>query len=229
MRAFKSLLCVACVLVVGCAGTTQGQQESQKINSQVSNFGKAAESTELEIRTAIVTLTSMIESEGGDLNAPYKKFAASVNKSDKQITDLKTRIAKMDAAAATYFQTYEGDLEKIASEDMRESRRKRLEAARANYQALSQHANGIVTASEPLIATLKDVSTALGLELNPGSVQALKANADKLGKMADDWYKRIAEIKADAQKWQAETAPTVAEGAGVDKEAGKDGGEAAKK
>ena len=228
MRAIKSLLCVACVLVVGCAGTTQGQQESQKINSQVSNFGKAAESAELEIRTAIVTLTSMIDSEGGDLNAPYKKFASSVNKSDKQITDLKTRIAKMDAAAATYFQTYEGDLEKIASEDMRESRRKRLEAARANYQALSQHANGMVTASEPILAVLKDISTALGLELNQSSVQALRDNADKLGKMAEDWYKRIAEIKADAQKWQTETAPTVAEGAGADA-AKTDGGEAAKK
>jgi len=172
MRALTTLLSVACALIVGCAGTTQGQQESQKLSSQVQNFGKVAEAAELELRTSLTTLKGMIDSEGGDLKAPYNSYKSSVTKCGKHVSDMKQRIANMDAAAATYFDTYEGDLEKITSEDMRASRSKRLEGMRANYQALSQHANGIATAFEPILTALNDISTALGLELNASSVKS---------------------------------------------------------
>jgi hypothetical protein len=196
-------------VAVGCESTPQGQKDAENVRSQVESFGKVAESAEIELRTALTALGQMVDSEGGDLKKPYKDFSSSVGKCEKQVADLKTRVDKMDIAAASYFQTWETNLETISSESLRAQSKKQLEEARGHYHALNQHANGVVKAFEPILATLKDQVQFLGNQLNASSVKSLKANADEVKKQAEDFYKRIAEIRSDVRKYMDATATTI--------------------
>ncbi len=97
---FTITLILAAALMAACQSTPKGQQQAQKLSSQVEDFGKAAGMAKVELNTALSVLASMVESEGGDLSAPYKQFASSVSKCGKQVERLQSQPEAMDKAPA---------------------------------------------------------------------------------------------------------------------------------
>jgi len=211
MRRFSITLSVACALLAACQSTPKGQQQAQKLSDQVSDFGAAANSAGIELNNALSILDGMVNSEGGDLSTPYKQFASSVDKCGKEVAALQSKLDAMDKAAAQYFLTWEGNLEKIETESIRGQSKQQLEDSRASYQTLQGHAKSIIEAFQPILGTVRDVKTLLANQLNPSSV---KSQSDLLGQVKKDaeaFSAKIAEIGADVAAYKKANAPKVAE------------------
>ena len=212
MRVFSTTtLILAAALMAACQSTPKGQQQAKKLSDQVEAFGRAATAAGIELDTAMTVLGSMVNSEGGDLSAPYKQFASSVKKCGTEVDGLQTKLDSMDKAAAQYFIYWEGQLETIETESIRNQSRQQLEDARANYSSLQGHGKGIIDAFQPILGTLRDVSNLLGNQLNAASVKSQSGLLDQVKKDAADFDAKIAEIKADVEKYIAANAPKVAE------------------
>jgi len=204
-------LILAVALMAACQSTPKGQQQAQKLTDQVQAFGRTANSAGIELNTALTVLGSMVNSEGGDLSAPYKQFASSVSKCDKEVAGLQTSLDAMDKAAAQYFLTWEGNLETIETESIRNQSRGQLEDSRASYSTLNGHAKAIIDAFQPILGTLRDVSSLLGNQLTAASVKSQGELLTQVKKDAADFDAKIAEITADVEKYMAANAPKVAE------------------
>ena len=212
MRGFSTVtLILAAALMAACQSTPKGQQQAQKLSDQIETFGRAASSAGIELDTALTVLGSMVNSEGGDLSAPYKQFASSVDKCDKEVKGLQTKLDAMDKAAAQSFLTWEGNLETIETESIRNQSRQQLEDARASYSTLNTHGKAIIDAFQPILGTLRDVSSLLGNNLTAASVKSQSGLLEQVKKDASELDAKIAEIKADVEKWVAANAPKVEE------------------
>ena len=208
---FTITLILSAALMAACQSAPKGQQQASKLSSQVEDFGKAANMAGIELNTALTVLASMVESDGGDLSAPYKQFASSVKKCGKQVEGLQTHLDAMDKAAAQYFLTWEGNLETIETESIRNQSRQQLEDARASYSTLNGHGKAVIDAFQPILGTLRDVSSLLGNQLNAASVKSQGDILAQVKKDTAEFDAKIAEIKGDVEKWVATNAPKVAE------------------
>ena len=106
--------------------------------------------------------------------------------------------------------TYEGNLENIQDEGIREQSRANLETRRSGYTAFQTHLQAGIDNYKPILAKLRARSQALGLDLTPATIAAAKGDLDEVKKSAEEWYKQIAEIKGDVDKFRAQNAPTAA-------------------
>ena len=208
----RGFLVTALLFAVACGSTPKGQQQSAKLNTAVENLGKAATSAESNLKILAEKYKNLLEASG-DLKKPYQEFESALNTCEAQVGKMEKALGEANVAAATYFETYEGNLNKIESESVREQARGRLEARRAAYAAFQGHLEAGIENYKPLLAKLRDYATALGLELTPATISALNADKDQVKKMADEWYKRNEEIQADVDKFLEANRP---EGEGTD-------------
>ncbi|MHC4939865.1 MAG: DUF2959 family protein [Planctomycetota bacterium] len=199
---------VACLaLVIACQSTPQGQQQADKLNTAVKKLGENAAQAESDLRITFESYGMLLNAEG-DLKEPYKKFDAALKGCEKLVSNMDTSLAKANEAAATYFATYEADLDKIEDEKIREESRARLETRRSAYTAFQTHLQAYVDNYKPILAKLRARAQALGLELTPATIATAKGDLPEAQKMAEEWYKRSQEIKKDVDKFLAENAPT---------------------
>lgn len=209
MQGLKIGLAACLALVIACESAPKGQQQSDKLNSAVQKLGENASKADSNLRITLEAYAGLINAEG-DLKAPYQSFDGSLKTCEKLVETMSVSLAKANEAAATYFTTYEADLEKIQDEGIREQSRAQLETRRSGYTAFQTHLQAYIDNYKPILAKLRARSQALGLDLTPATIAAAKGNLDEVKKSAEEWYKRSEEIKGDVDKFLAQNAPTAA-------------------
>jgi len=203
MRGFTIVTMLA--LLGACSSAPKGQQQADKLNSAVQKIGDGFAAAESNLRVTMEAYSKLLNAEG-DLKAPYKAFADGVKKGEKLLADLQAQLIKADAAAATYFQTYEKDLEAITDEGVREQSRARLETRRSSYSEFQKHLKEGLDNYGPITEKLRAHADALGLELTAASVAGIKQHSEEVVKLANEWYKRDEGIKADVKKFLEQNA-----------------------
>ena len=207
MRGFTIVTCVGLALAVACSSAPKGQQQADKLNSAVSKLGESFNKAESNLRVTCEAYKNLLNAEG-DLKQPYQAFESALKTGEKLLNDMTTKLIDANAAAANYFQTYESDLENIADEGVREQSRARLETRRSAYTAFQTHLQAGLDNYKPILEKLRAHAQALGLELTPASVASIKSQSGEVEKLAEEWYKRDEEIKADVDKFLKENAPS---------------------
>jgi hypothetical protein len=211
MRGITIGTAVCLAVLMGCETAPKGQQQSERLNSAVQKLGANAGDAESNLRITWEAYTNLLNSEG-DLKAPYAKFDSGLKSCESLVASMDKALAGANAAAASYFTTYEADLEKIEDEGIRESSRTRLESRRSAYTAFQTHLQAGIDIYKPILAKLRAHAQALGLELTAATIAAAKSDEAAVKKMAEDWYKRNEEVKTDVDKFLTENAPTAAAG-----------------
>ncbi|MHC4451552.1 MAG: DUF2959 family protein [Planctomycetota bacterium] len=207
MQGLKIGLAACLALVIACESAPKGQQQSDKLNSAVQKLGANASAAESNLRIAMEAYDALLNSEG-DLKAPYQTFEGGLKKCEKLVSEIAVALAKCNEMAANYFTTYEGNLETIQDEGVREESRARLETRRSAYTAFQTHVQAYIDNYKPILAKMRARAQALGLELTPATIATAKGDRDEIAKMAEEWYKRGTEISAGVDKFLKENAPT---------------------
>ena len=112
MRGYTIGMTACLLLFAACASTPEGQKQSDKVSSAVKTFGDAATAAESNLRITWEAYNTLLSTDG-DLKKPYDEFVSGLGKCQKDLTAMETTFQQARAAAATYFQTYEENLESI--------------------------------------------------------------------------------------------------------------------
>jgi len=209
MRGYSIGVGVALAVLAACGSSPKGQQQAGKLNSAVAKLGETFGDTESNLRVTMEAFENLLGAEG-DLGEPFRNFESSLKKGEKLHADLQSRLIDANAAAASWFESYEAGLADIADEGVREQSRQQLEAVRAAYSDLQKKAEAALDGYKPLVEKLRAHAQALSLQLTPASVNAVKAQSGEARTMAQEWYKRHQEIDSTVDRFLKENAPAVA-------------------
>ncbi|MEM8884548.1 MAG: DUF2959 family protein [Planctomycetota bacterium] len=202
----RGLMVMSLVFAVACGSTPQGQKDADKLNTAVEKLGATADAAESNLLILKEKYIALLDASG-DLKKPYQEFDAALKTCEGLVNDMEKTLGSTNVAAATYFEGYEANLAKIESESVREQARGRLEDRRAAYKAFQGHVEAGIQNYKPLLSTLRDHATALGLELTPASVKTIASDREMVSKQADEWMKRNEAIKADVEGFLASNRP----------------------
>ncbi len=200
-RSLRSLVLAgfaACALT-GCNSLSYKTWEALGYHARdllVENVQKARDSQDQakdEIKDALEEFRSVVNFDGGELEANYKKLKAAYESSETRAADVKRRIAKVEESSDYLFAEWRKELAEYSNADLRAASEKKLEATEAKSQQLIAKMKQAEAKIPPVLTVFKDQVLYLKHNLNAKVVGALK---DELASVETDVNALIADMEA---------------------------------
>ena len=109
-----------------------------------------------------------------DAISAHGRFAAAVERSEKQLQKLRSSVEPMKTAAQPVFEKWEESLETYANERMRKRAELRLAATRERYEKIVASVDPALGNLTKINATMRDHATFLTHDFNPESIAMIR-------------------------------------------------------
>jgi len=153
-------------------------------------------------REALVSLRSIVAPDfGGDPLAAYARFVDSVDRSEAQAAELRSRAEPMRLAAEDVFDGWADDLGAYRSEMLREQSRERLTETRERYDAIVSLLGPAQTAYDELNDRLRDLALFFERDFNASAVSQVKRQVEDLGARAVALDQQLSSCQQAAQQY----------------------------
>lgn len=127
-----------------------------------------------QFKTALEQFKSVVNFNGGDLEAMYKDLNNEYEASKKAADNISEHIAKVDSVAQALFKEWEGELQLYSNASLRRSSERQLERTQKEYQRLFSSMQRAENSLEPVLNVLHDQVLFLKHNLNAGAIASLR-------------------------------------------------------
>lgn len=183
------LLPAACVAPV----QTEGQRRLGDLIESLQDLGRELQESRAELVAAVVDHDVLVGMRDPDLLARYRSFERHLATCEARQPRLAEHAEDVAAAASEYFDHWEQELAVIAGEELRDQSAKRLRKTRRQYEDLREEVTGVIERFGPLIGTLRDHATYLGVDLNTESLTGLRGELGAMQGAAAQLYRAVDE------------------------------------
>lgn len=189
------------LLLAGCAtaGYQRADRTAQSMDSARQNMAQMSES----IDKTTASLRSLINREGGDLRPAFRDYSSNVQQlraiSERTIANAE----RMREQGLSYFREWQGQLQKIRTDELQSISQERLEAARDDYEAIRDSLWRARQAYAPYIRDLTDIERFLSVDLTPGAVERLRPTADRAINASDNVKRELQDAMNSADRVSA--------------------------
>jgi hypothetical protein len=177
MRFYLPLLAVLLVSVSGCTGS--GQSRANTTDKSVATAVLSAKALPAQV-DSLVTALGTLQNSRADLKVAYKALADASTVLDRGVTALTRDVKTARSAGSTYARDWDAKLATIQNPEVVATSRARLDQLQAGVERLTIAETDLGTISDSFMTRLKDVRTALDLDLSPGGVSGLRASIGSL-------------------------------------------------
>ena len=150
-----------------------------------------------QINLVMASLNNLVERPQADLRPQYDKFSEAVNQLQSLARDVNDKATDMQAKGADYFKDWDQQLATIKNEDIRARSEKRAKEVQAKLFALNGSYQEAKTAFKPFMSDLKDIQTALGNDLTPAGIDAVKKTVAQANKEVKPLKKTVSKLGDD--------------------------------
>ena len=170
------LLLVLAPAFTACGGPkkTEGQRRLGDLTGALEDLARQLQESRADLVAAVVDHDVLVGLRDPDLLARYRSFEKNLSNAESREERLRKRAEDVAEAAQRYFGHWEASLAEIASDDLRDQSAKRLRKTRRQYEDLRGEVSGVIERFEPLLRTLRDHATYLGVDLNQESLAGLR-------------------------------------------------------
>lgn len=172
---------------------TEGQRRLGELVEALQDLGRQLQESRAELVAAVVDHDVLVGMRDPDLLARYRSFERHLKTCEARQPRLAERAEEVAAAAAAYFGHWEQELALIESDPLRDQSAKRLRKTRRQYEDLSEEVGGVIERFAPLLATLRDHATYLGVDLNAESLSGLRGELGAMQGAAAQLYRAVDE------------------------------------
>lgn len=130
-----------------------------------------------QFKDALTRLKELYAFQGGDLEKYYDGLKSDYDKSAEKAASVKKRIQEMDSVANDLFKEWEGELDQISSDTLRNNSRKQLSETKARYKTLHDALSRAEQSMEPVLVQFRDHVLYLKHNLNAHAISSLKGEA----------------------------------------------------
>jgi hypothetical protein len=168
------------ILIDRVEETKDSQQESQQ-----------------EFQSALERLTTLINYQGGELQAAYEQLNDDYESSLAAANEVSANINKVEEVAEALFAEWSDELEQYKSATLKRASSKKLNATQRQFNQLLRSMRSAESKMEPVLSSLNDNVLYLKHNLNAQAVSAIKGEFTNLKRdiqvLMDDMNKSIAD------------------------------------
>lgn len=157
----------------GCSGSS-GQARASSTSSSIQDAIRQAEPITPGV-DAVVGHLGALQGSNADLKQAYADLQKSAKALATHITSLKEDVAAVRQYGTTYAADWEKKLTTVENADIAATSKTRLDQLRAGIERLSLAEGDYKNITEAFAKQLRDLKTALDLDLSPGGVTALRS------------------------------------------------------
>lgn len=203
---FASLLVISAI-ASGCAA--RGYNRADSAASSVQKAASRVDAGAGQIDIALATLTDLVDNPGADLKPQFSKFNAAVNDLEPLSKDIAAKSEAMQKKGAAYFQKWDEELAVIQNEDIRSRSAQRKAEVGQGFQRVQANYQSTATTLTPFISRLTDIRTALGTDLTPAGLDAIRGSVGSVKMEGASVVQSLRSLSADFKSLGVSLAPAV--------------------
>ncbi len=169
-----ALMSLAC-LATGCSSSGQAKEKEAAVEG-ITDVAKKLESGQAQCDKVVASIDQL--QAGGDLNAAFKNYTATVADVEAAGKGVASRRESMKANREAYIAKWQKDLESIQNPDVRAALAERKQKVAADFDQIGRSTDAVRDAYTPLLKNLQEIQKALALDVNPAGVAAMKKPLD---------------------------------------------------
>lgn len=149
--------------------------------------------TKKQFKTALEQFSSVVQFEGGDLEALYEKLNSEYQASKGKAEALHDHIASVENVASALFEEWEAELEQYSDPSLRRTSAEKLSQTHSRYEKLIRAMKRAEKKIEPVLTSFHDQVLFLKHNLNARAIAALQG---ELNTIEADVNRLIKEMEA---------------------------------
>ncbi len=185
MKSLTPLILLPAILLVVAGCASPGYEKACNTSSSLEKDARRIEKGNVQLDAVLATLSDLASNPAAEMGPQFKKFSASVDKLDLLDRDVTSHVTAMQKDGAAYFHQWDVEIAKIQNEDIRTRSADRKAVVSSQFSKLKASYVQAKADFDPFMSDLKDIRTALAMDLTAGGIASvnspiMKANKDVL-------------------------------------------------
>ncbi|QOV89305.1 DUF2959 family protein [Humisphaera borealis] len=182
------------VLATGCGSSGQAKEKEAAVEGIV-DVTKGLEKGQATCDKVVASIDQL--QAGGDLNAAFKNYTATVAEVEAAGKGVASRRESMKNNREAYIAKWQKDLESIQNPDVRAALAERKQKVAADFDQIGRSSDALRDAYTPLLKDLQEIQKGLALDVNPAGVTAMKKPLDRAKAEATTLKAKIATLQGE--------------------------------
>ena len=178
-----------------------GYAKRDILSTRVKSARDAQEDAKQEIQTTLEQFGKVVDYEGGDLEATYKKLNGELENSEDSAEAVRKKISDVESVADALFSEWETELGQYSSADLRRKSQAKLTQTKNRYREMLGAMKRAEQRIEPVLKPLRDQVLYLKHNLNARALSAIKGELVKVDAQVDQLVKDMNRSIAEADKF----------------------------
>ncbi len=199
-RCLPLLACLVLTTVpmfVGCKsiyyGTmeTFGYEKREILVDRVESARDKQEDAKQQFTSALEQFKSVVDFDGGDLEAMYKQLDRGYKRSKSAADGVAGKIDSVESVAKALFAEWEQELQEYESGELRRASEKQLAATRQRYNKLMDAMRKAEATMPPVLSAMKDQVLFLKHNLNAQAIASIQGTAEGIQRDIESLIKEM--------------------------------------
>lgn len=204
---------LACLALTSCSTVYYQTMEKLGVHKRdimvdrVKEARDAQKEAGKEFVNALEQFKSVVQMQGGDLEAKYNKLNAALQRSESRAREVRDRIAAVESVSSALFKEWKAELKQYASAELRASSERQLKDAQNRYKELIGAMKKAESRIEPAIQPLRDQVLFLKHNLNAKAIGGLTNEVASIQAKVNDLVRDMDAAVREADAFIAALAP----------------------
>lgn len=217
IRPASTAIALVALMLTGCQTAREAYYDASEeylgyakrerlVNRVVAARDEQAEAKE-QFQTALEQFKSVVNYEGGDLEAMYNKLKKEYDRSADAAEGVDGRINDVKKVATALFGEWDADINQMTDAELKASNAKLRDETKASYDELIARMEGAAGTMQPVLAKFNDRVLFIKGNLNARAIGSLRGTEIQLGADIDNLIKEMEASIAEADAFIAEMKP----------------------
>lgn len=178
-----------------------GYAKRDILSSRVKSARDAQEEAKKDIQSALDQFGSVVNYQGGDLEAVYEKLSGELQNSEDSAKAVRKRIADVESVSDALFSEWKSELDQYSNADLRRKSEVKLNQTKARYKEMMTAMKRAEQRIEPVLKPLRDQVLYLKHNLNARALSAMKGELVKVDAQVTQLVKDMNRSITEADKF----------------------------
>ena len=181
--ALAATLCLglsACQTVYYSAMEKVGVHKREILVDRVEATKESQQNSQQEFQSALERLTTLVNFDGGELQATYEQLNDDYESSLSAASDVSNNIDKVEDVAEALFEEWQDELSQYSNANLKRDSEQKLKQTQRQFSKLLKSMRRSEAKMQPVLNSLKDNVLYLKHNLNAQAVAAIRGEFDSL-------------------------------------------------
>jgi hypothetical protein len=206
----------ASLVTIGCSTTRSlyydtwekfGYAKRERLVDNVKEARDAQAAAKQQFTSALEQFKSVVNFEGGDLEAMYNKLNKEYERSEDRAEAVNEKITGVKRVAGALFEEWKGEIKEMQDASLRRQSQELLDKTQDSYGEMIARMDAAAATMQPVLGSFRDRVLFIKHNLNAQAIASLKGTEAELGEEIQKLIREMERSIAEADEFIAELQP----------------------